>query len=58
MKEYKVGEEITLVVKFVFGSCHDCFFYIDGYCFLTDANSLTACKRNNSKHFIFVEKGK
>ncbi|GEM_PF-2965297 len=62
MKEYKVGDEITLVVKEVkednFAKCNDCFFKgINETCQKDDL----ACafgERSDGKNVIFVEKGK
>jgi len=63
MKEYKVGEQITLEVRETFEGCEGCFFgdnkdichnptineWAEG--FLCDANS-----RSDGKNVIFVEK--
>ena len=59
MKEYKVGEEITLVVKEVKGiHCHECFFCDnDNGCSNSSTECLAVC-RSDGKNVIFVEKGK
>ena len=65
MKEYKVGEQITLEVKEAFEGCEGCFFGDKydvchnptyngwGEGFQCDANN-----RSDGKNVIFVEKGK
>ena len=57
MKEYKVGEEITLVVKEEPKSCMGCFFFespISNICWKLCAGD----HRSDGKNVIFVEKGK
>lgn len=59
MKEYKVGEEITLVVKKVeFGVCNGCFFQGENY--TCEKSEMICCpdERNDNYKVIFVEKGK
>lgn len=60
MKEYKVGEEITLIIKEVkggnFAKCDNCFFNkINEFCQNLDCCST---ERSDHKNVIFVEKGK
>ena len=62
MREYKVGEEITLVVKESPDentSCEWCLFYENGECLRP--NKMGECLKNwrsDGKNVIFVEKGK
>ena len=68
MKEYKVGEEITLVVKErqndVEDRCKGCIFAYDDTCYNPTYNSwregfqCEADDRSDHKNVIFVEKGK
>ena len=59
MKEYKVGEEITLVVKEAPNRmpCSDCFF-IDENGFCIYDSYCSSNERSDGKNVIFVEKGK
>ena len=58
MKEYKVGEEITLVVKEKnTTSCFGCFFNSRLGCEQTK-DALRCWHRSDGKNVIFVEKGK
>lgn len=57
MKEYKIGEEITLVVKEEPKSCMGCFYFkspMSNICW----KLCTDCYRSDHKNVIFVEKGK
>ena len=57
MREYKVGEEITLVVKEEPKSCMGCFYFkspMSNICW----KLCTDCYRSDHKNVIFVEKGK
>ncbi len=58
MKEYKIGEEITLVVKEVQKGvgCPDCFFFNEGEgCLYSDITCFPHF-RSDGKNIIFVEK--
>ena len=68
MKEYKVGEEITLVVKErqndVEDPCKGCIFAYDDTCYNPTYNDWAegflceSTERSDHKNVIFVEKGK
>ena len=61
MREYKVGEEITLVVKEATSdSCLGCVFTVrkEGCCMPHFYGSCCARSRSDHKNVIFVEKGK
>ena len=64
MKEYKVGEEITLVVRESFLGCDGCFFSENDICHNPSINGWAegfqceANERSDGKNVIFVEKGK
>lgn len=61
MKEYMVGEEITLVVKEDINPkepCKGCFFMDEGKCNKFNDWSCMSEERSDGKHVVFVEKGK
>lgn len=64
MKEYKVGEEITLVVIESFSGCEGCFFNENDICHNPTYNDWAegfrcgTTDRSDGKDVIFVEKEK